>query len=237
MRGLSCQHCGAPIEDKAIDRRSATATCAHCGGVSALGYAEALGAGRPTVPLPEKFRVQGGEALEISWRWLSLGSLAQLAALAIIVGVFASGQLPIHLLGMSPLLLALFAACGASASYSTLARVLNRTSLRVDGRALRIRHFPLPWWPWRTIPTRDIDQIFSRRDVREVNDRQQVTYSLHAILGNGRSVALLRDLTDEEQAAYLEQEIELRLGIRDRAVGTEASFVPPPDDFRDLEPG
>jgi hypothetical protein len=111
---------------------------------------------------------------------------------------------------------------GVGLIYVCLACILNTTTIRADSGQLTIRHHPLPWPGGRTnLDTHNIKQLYVKRHVSHSKNGTRTTYQLHAITQEGRRKKLLTGLNDEDQALYLEQEIETHLGIENTPVQGE----------------
>jgi hypothetical protein len=222
MADLRCSGCGAPLPFENLDRRLAVARCGHCNGITDISEASLMRAGRAEVPLPEGVSLEReGDHLRIVRAWFAWNKLAGLVAVPIAI-VFV-----VQMMGEGPrpasfdLFLGAFVAMGAASAYAAVANIINRTEVTVDRRQLKVRHWPLPWLPMPTIPVTSIEQLYCHR--REVTRKKSVRifYEVVAVLRNGRSVRLVRNLDSMEQAHFLEQEIERKLGVLDRAVGSE----------------
>lgn len=122
------------------------------------------------------------------------------------------------------LLFALFpllhVAAGIGLTYYTLAGYLNRTTIDVEPNALTIRHGPLPWWGNQDVSSRQLKQLYCKRDDHGGNGyrRGYPAYSVHAITEEGRNIKLLSGLDTSEQALFIEQEVEKFLRIEDKPV-------------------
>ncbi len=115
---------------------------------------------------------------------------------------------------------------GLFLTYITLAGFLNATVITVRQGYLTVVHVPLPWFQPPPLHTADIAQFFVRRQVvvytegfimREIHS----VYEVWAQLRQGREVQLIRYLGTPEQALFIEQELEMFLGITDRPVPGE----------------
>jgi hypothetical protein len=108
-------------------------------------------------------------------------------------------------------------------TYGALCGLVNRTRIVVTSGILTIRHGPLPALRSRTIPTAELQQLYCEKIEQTDSDGDTSrTYRLNAILKSGSKVDLL-DLPEPDQAHYLEQLIENRLGIVDAAVDGECT--------------
>ncbi len=96
-------------------------------------------------------------------------------------------------------------------AYYGLCLIVNSTEFRVDGEFLTVRHGPLPWYGHRTIPVNEIVQLSTHMH----RSRNNIHYSIRAMLRNGRSVQVLEYADTEAQARSIERAIERHLGIED----------------------
>jgi hypothetical protein len=130
---------------------------------------------------------------------------------AAIVGTYAlmpKGDLALAvlLLLLPGILLALWA------SYYILAKLVNRTVVRVTTSGLSIRHGPLPWPGNQDHPIKQVRKFCCRLHVnRNYAGDVWKTYTLSAILENGRQVDLLRKIGSPGAASILEQQVTNRL--------------------------
>jgi hypothetical protein len=94
------------------------------------------------------------------------------------------------------------------ASYCLLARLVNRTKVRMTTSGLSIRHGPLPWPGNQSLPIQHVKEFSCEKhtnwdytgDVRE-------TYTLSAILEDRRQVELLHKIGSPVAADILEQQL------------------------------
>jgi hypothetical protein len=107
---------------------------------------------------------------------------------------------------------------GVALTYTALCGFVNRTRISVENGMLTVRHGPLPWPGNRTIATSDVRQLFCAERVGNKGSR---SYSLNAMLATGPAVPLLKNLNEPDQALYIEQILEKRLGIVDVPVAGE----------------
>lgn len=68
------------------------------------------------------------------------------------------------------------------------------------------------------IPTEDLAQLYCDEQVGSKGSR---TYSLNAMTRGSDKIVLLKALPDADQALYLEQLLERRLGLTDQSVAGE----------------
>ncbi|MCB9778938.1 MAG: hypothetical protein H6742_10275 [Alphaproteobacteria bacterium] len=225
---LRCPDCDreVPLADVSMDR--GVALCRHCSRV--FGLDELLGAppdeGPPSelmaaVPPPAGVTVQeraGG--LLVKRRWFHPQYLALLAFAVVwdsflvfwyaqVLGAFAAGQG-----ALLPLLFpVLHVAAGVAITWSSIAHLLNTTTVEVRGGRIRVHHGPVPWSHPPMVPTARLRQLFV---VQKRGSKGAVSYEVHARLTDGTSEKLLSGLRELRQGRYIEKRIEAFLDIRDR---------------------
>ncbi len=234
---LRCARCGAQYAPDDVDFKLALARCRSCQTVMALGgrtiqVTPAAAptmvpvVSRPATPLPEKFErkeVPGG--LELSWRWFSVvhvflviflvpwfGGLGLFFALSLASGA----PLPFLLFPM------IHVAAGVFLGWMALSGLLNRTTLRFDGVTLTVDHRPIPGRKKHRLQRQDVSQLYCRQHTHRGKNTVTHTWSLNAILANGRQLQLVKGLTSLDQALYLEHALEPLMGITDAPVADEA---------------
>ena len=114
---------------------------------------------------------------------------------------------------------------GGLCVYALVMMLVNRTVVEVTKEHVSISHGPLPGLLRRRIVNaREIAQVYcEEHSWRMKIGVTDYDYELKVILVDGRRVSLLPDIPNAQQAAFLEQEIERRLGIIDRPVSSEYS--------------
>lgn len=110
---------------------------------------------------------------------------------------------------------------GLGLTYAVIAGLCNTTQVGIRGGDFFVRHGPIPWRGNRTVPAQSITQLFVEEKVSRSNDSETRKYDLSAILDGGERMALVAGLPKVEQALFLEQALEERLGIVDVAVAGE----------------
>lgn len=238
MRNLSCQLCGATLTADQLDRRLAIIACNHCGGIYDLtkqrgseqrNESERLDGDqiqylneRAPAALPEKFRIEKSAGrFSIYWRWFEYSGLF-LLVFAIAWNSYMFNW--IVELWEGDLFLAAHVAVGISTAYGALANILNTTRINVDGKTLKIKHYPLPWFPAPSLKVGEIEQIYVAEkysDDKEGN--RKFHYNVNAVMRDNSNRKLLTKLSSVEHGLYLEQEFETFMGIRDRPVAGEVS--------------
>jgi hypothetical protein len=109
---------------------------------------------------------------------------------------------------------------GLNLAYATVAGFVNHTLVRAASGELTIRHGPLPWPGGRTIPAREIAQIYREEIViGDPGDRIR-QYRLGVETHDGRRRTLLT-CHSADLPRFIEEAVERHLGITDRAVRGE----------------
>ncbi len=245
MSNIHCKTCGAPIEDKEMDRGRGLARCRYCDTVVELDpktfqprVAPKSFYEREAVPMPMRFTVEGrGGSLVIQWSWLTLKS-----ALVLFVALGWDGFLVVHYAEAMGLTLVdewhdpgaadaavqnaelfvplLHVAMGLVLTYIGLASLLNTTTLTVSRNYLDVKHAPLPWLG--NGPVDGIRQLFSKERVhRGRHGSKSYSYELHAVLRDSSRKKIVGRLEEASQALWLEQAIEEHLNIEDKPIGGE----------------
>ncbi len=223
---LHCQRCGAAIDADNVNLDRLIAKCDRCNAV--FGFAGMIEGGanrlKPLdVPLPVRFTLEHtGDGLRISRRWFSPTAVVMIFftlfwngfVVAWMAGAFFSRTPSMALFG------SLHAAVGLFLLYTTLAGLVNTTTVQVGATALTIAHGPLPY-PGKQLAAGDIRQLYCRQKISQGRNSRSVSYELHAVTGDGKHAKLVTGLDEPEQALFLEQEIERYLRIKDQPVRGE----------------
>jgi len=106
--------------------------------------------------------------------------------------------------------------------YYFLATWLNRSHVFVSQNMIEIKHLPLPWFGNKQVATKDVKQLYSKREISNSSSGNETTvhHSLRVIGFDERDLTLLK-VENSEQALFLEQEIEKYLGIKNLRVRGE----------------
>jgi hypothetical protein len=108
--------------------------------------------------------------------------------------------LPAIILMLPAILLAVWA------SYYTSARLVNRTLVTLTTNGLSIHHGPLPWPGNRSLPIHHVQDFRCEKHTsRNYTGETWESYTLSAILEDGRQVDLLRKIGSRGAARVLEQ--------------------------------
>jgi hypothetical protein len=149
--------------------------------------------------------------ITLTERWFSWTSVVMapfcILSDAAVVGVYAlmpKGDiaLPAFLALLPGILLALWA------SYYVLARLVNRTVVRVTASELSLRHGPLPWPGNRSLLVQHVKEFHcGQRASRNYAGDVWETYTLNAVLEDGRQVELLHKIGSPGAAHLLGQQV------------------------------
>lgn len=235
---LSCEVCHEPLRPEDVRLDIAVAKCHSCNAVYDLSGRKARGLTatalerprlvRTKAPLPPQFQVDDdGQSTRISWRWFKAAHLFMLffcigwdSFLLFWYGIALTAK-------DSPWIMIVFpiahVAVGVGLTYSTLANLLNRTTVEVSRDRLSIRHGPVPWFGKLNALGRRYTQLYGVERISKGEDSTTTTYDLLALERSGRAVKLLGGLTEKDQVLYLEQTLERRLGIEDAPVDGEVA--------------
>lgn len=211
-RPLVCTACRARFE--LTDLADGVLACRGCGA--------ALEIGRPPPPRPRRdcppdVRVDtDGGQFRISWRWQrSLALVVTALFAAVFAGAMAANADLPRDRGAWTAIAIVAAVFVAIALYDYIAHRVNRTEITVSDTTLTISHGPMPYALGQRIARQRIAQLYV-----EPRSDSGITFGLVAVADAGVRVPLVR-LASVARAFYLEQELEIRLGIEDRPVAGE----------------
>ena len=174
---------------------------------------------RAVASMPEGFNVsRKDQHLVVSWSWFSAQSLF-LLGFAVIWNV----MILVVLSGAGfQLSLVIFMLIGLGLLYRGVAGLVNETIISADEKWLKVRYWPLPWFPAPTIDSSSIEQLFvSEGFTKDKEGVETPYYILNAVLRDNSLKKLSNRLPTIEPALFLEQEFERTLRIRDRPVAGE----------------
>lgn len=230
LRELRCKNCGATIGPENFVERLAMARCGHCGTVFAVsglptsaGAAEAP-APRVKVPMPRGIQVEElGGLLEIRRRWfgpafifLAFFCLFWNGFMIVWHGIaLSTGAWFMSLFGL------LHTAVGIGVAWFTLAGFLNTTTIRARRGLIEITSGPVPCGGNATIPTDDLAQLYCKERISHSKNGTSYSYKVLAVTKANVRKTLLKNLTEADQALFIEQELERFLGIDDRPMPGE----------------
>jgi hypothetical protein len=231
---IHCKTCGAPLEERDLDRTRGLARCGHCDTVVELDFERPQPAVRAPherlpVAMPERFELEheAGE-LVIRWGWFNTRHLIWFVFLVGWFGVMVNeytgffsptGPSGDASSGEMLFVVLVHGGFGLVMAYVTLCGFINNTTVRARDGIVHIQHGPLPWPGSGKVE--GIRQLFSKEKVHQRRrGRVSYSYELHAVTTRGMR-KLVGRLEEAAQALWLEQTLEERLNIEDRPVGGE----------------
>ena len=109
--------------------------------------------------------------------------------------------------------------------YFSLAHVFNKTHIVVSRGMIEVRHRPMPWPGNKKLFFTELDQLYVRERIEQrygENGPSYTTYhEVRVICSEGEHVTLIKSLESNEEALYIEQNIEEYLGIKNVSVAGE----------------
>lgn len=112
-------------------------------------------------------------------------------------------------------------AIGIGLIYGVLTSFFNSTIILAGNRDLSVKHGPLPWKGNKRVPRSDIDQVFCRSDVKTSKNGSRTIYSVEVVTKDNHREPLIKSLNSEDEALFIEQELEVFLGLKDQPVRGE----------------
>lgn len=221
---MYCPSCGAAIAD-------GMAVCDYCQRPLPTMPAVPPQAARPPQPMPPHYRLlqnEGEDWVEIRWRWFSPAVFFLipfcLAWNAFLIGWYSTALGDRGPGGAFAWLMIVFPAAhvavGLGLIYAVLTMLVNATVLRVARGTLSVSHGPIYFPGLSPIETDAITQLFCVVSHRGESE-SATSYELRALLRDGRTLTILRHVTDRDEVLFLEQCLEAKLGLRDEPVGGE----------------
>ncbi len=246
---LNCPHCGVDIPAEDMHLENELAKCCGCDAVFSFAHAmdqdaarrRGAGPGRAdrrrreqaVIGRPRRLEVrEGGGVWEVRRRWFSPVAFFLVVFClfwdGFLVAWYAIGATQFREMGGVGVIFFVFpilhVAAGVGLTWYTVAVFVNTTRVRLEQGSLSIRHGPL-WVPGnRTIAGHEIEQLFCKERISRGKNGTSISYELLALLKDRQRVKLLTGYREIEEVLYLEQEIERRLKIRDRAMPGEAAY-------------
>jgi len=215
---LVCPTCGSAIAATDINIQQAVAKCARCSEV--FSFSTNAGEVAPT----QAVKTIGDPLLEAPWCITVTQSGADLVITRLwlewyiiiwaVTPLFWFSILPGNLYVLPDIILA----------YILLARLVNRTTITVNDQSIEVRHGPLPWLGNKSIPSRDINQLYCGHHQNNSFSNSYSGFDVQVCLTNGERIILLSRLRRYSHARFIEQQIENRLGIVDRPVAGEIKW-------------
>lgn len=223
---LVCPNCNASIQENKINIQRLVAKCSNCNAVFDFdeGGAKAVKRERSDIPLPKGFDLQQLAAeliIKISWRKTKHTTFWLIFTL-----IWDGITLPFVLIAIYErsweigLIISLHALVGIGVLIYTLALFMNSTSIDVSQHGIAIVSKPisLPFHPNRYIKSRDLRQLYVEQYVESrTNGNPNYAYSVRAVLeGVADPPKIIKGLKKEEQALFIEHEIEKYLQIENK---------------------
>ncbi len=228
---LTCPKCNHFIHGEDINIDKTIARCSNCQHVFGFAHDSVTGLLKPELIIPEGVEVlKLRSELDIRLAWTKTASSGARKFMTLFTFLWNIILLPFVLIMLLTgnwsmlLFMSLHLLVGASLIWYLAAIYMNRTSLSISKRKLRIRTFPvrLPLYGPKEIDTDEVDQFYVTRYTESTtNGVPNYAFALYAVMKDGQTVSLLRGMTRETQR-YIEQEMEGYLGIPNRKVAEEA---------------
>ena len=224
---LKCPNCAAQIQMDYFDPERGTALCSYCRTVITLpGCAkEAPMLKRLAVPLPQGMTIEeGASGTLITRKWFNVVILF-LVFFCIAWDSFLFFWYGFALSRDAPWIMSVFpiahVAVGIGLTYSTLAGLVNKTWIKAYNGVVSVIHGPVPWRGNLVIPCAEIDQLFCKEDVTHGKDGPSISYEVWVLKLDGTTLKLLGGSLTDDQAIFIEQQLEKSMGLTDRRVAGE----------------
>ena len=232
---LRCPHCRSLVPSADINLNLVVAKCSACDHVFSFG--DELGLPlleKPQVEAPKRFQIENwGPELKITFRWYTHAVWVLIGFCVVwdgIIVAFYSAIIPdlldskfqmMELFGL--LFPVLHVLVGLALTYACVASLLNKTTIKVSRHDLEISHGPVPCGKTIVVPAGDIQQLYCVKKEHRHKRSTSYSYELNALMRDGVSQTLLKNLQEYRQARYLEQELETHLEIEDQRMGEEVA--------------
>lgn len=226
---LQCPSCSSPLQKEAFNEDQGFVKCSYCGALMTLPTSSRSNLPafreRPPVPLPSGMNLEKGvHGIVLTRRWFTAVVLFLIPFCLLWNGILV-GWYVMAFQANTPILFKLFplihVAVGVGLTYFTLATLINKTRITVDRGEVTITHGPLPWFGYKKVPGLLIDQIFAKSHVSHGKNGPVVDYQVWLHRSDGRQEKFISSQLTADQALFLEQQLEMALGIEDRAMPGE----------------
>ena len=232
---ITCPGCNAIVPAENIHLAEKIAKCSSCNSVfncadqlsSITGNNNGYGGffhSKSEVQLPK--RMSAGQVdlgYQITIKWFSPKFIFFLifclfwdGILSVFVFTFISQGEP-HMI----LILSVHGLAGLGLTYYTIAGFLNTTIISIAGDQISVKMTPLPWFGMKTINAAGMQQFYCKQKISRGRNSTTITYEVHVKSADSGDYKLIAGLDKEEQAFFIEQEIEKYLGIKDVPVQGE----------------
>jgi len=228
VQGLKCPSCKQEIPAEHININNMLAKCSDCNTVfNFQTQIKQLPRFRPEVVMPygiESYHFLDELNIELNWR---SSASSFLIFFTIIWNAFLAFFVMISLFSESYemlLFISIHLLVGVGLIYYSLASFINKTYLTIDANRIVVEHKPLkmPLNRDRNIDVRNIEQLFSQKySSGTTNGQPTYAFKVVAQLIGDEKVDLVKGLKSDQQALYIEQQIENYLDIPDRPVDGE----------------
>lgn len=225
---LQCPNCQAEVRAEDINIQRMVAKCAACSTVFNFNeQAEAIApAPRPEIPLPEGFVVEEtGSELIIKVVWRKTRHLFFYILFTVFWNVVTIPFVTIAIVENNwtmALMISAHVAVGAGFLIYTLALLMNSTSIDVsrEGIAIVTNPIRIPFNPNRYLESEKLEQLYVEQYVASrTNGRPNYAFAVRAVIqGQSKHVKLVKGLKSEEQALFIEHEVEKYLKIPDKII-------------------
>jgi hypothetical protein len=228
---IVCPKCDATIPADNLDLGRNLAKCGVCGEVfncaAQLDGLASPGGGdikRGEVPLPKGLRVyRRADGLRILRRWLG-PKFFGLAFFCLFWNGFMVVWFTIAITQKQWAMAAfgtVHGLVGLGVAYFTLAGFLNTTTITVVHGLLSVTSGPIRVPGNKNITADALQQLYTKRHVSHGKNGTSISYELRAQTTDGKDEKLVGGLDKQEQALFMEQQIEEFLGIEDRPIRGE----------------
>jgi hypothetical protein len=220
----SCPSCGVSLPASAVAEGLGAARCPACRTLIDLETSRPAVRRAITVAQPKRWQVDVAPgSLSVRWRWFG-----PVAFFLVPFTLFWNGLMAMSAFTASErfahperLLIGLAVPhvwVGLGLGYYCLTLFFNATTVKLSEGQLTVKHAPLWWFGNRTVPARDVSQVFV---VEKRGSKGSLRYEVCALLRDGRRQALVTGLTDEAEARFLEVRLEQVLNLVDQPVDGE----------------
>lgn len=222
---LRCPNCNSLIPSEGINIQKLIAKCDQCHAIFDFDdtQQQPVKKERVEIPLPVGFEVQQLiSELQIAIRWRKTKSGIGFFTF---FTVFWNGvTLPFVLIALAEnnwqmmLMISLHIMVGVGMLMYTLSLYLNKTYVDVDSSGIAVVSKPINFFHKnRYVRAADLEQLYVEQYVASTtNNRPNYAFAVRARLqGQSKDIRLIKGMKNEDQALYLETEIEKFLNIED----------------------
>lgn len=117
---------------------------------------------------------------------------------------------------------------GLLVAYAALAQFINKTDISIEPDRLTVKTYPLPFGKTLRFDPASIQQLYVKEIVRRTKNGYHRRHVVMLQDSTGKERKLVENLNDASEAAYIEQQLESIMGIRNRPVEGEYSSTKTP---------